>query len=146
MKKLFTIALLALTIVTSAFANSSETVSKYVTNRFKTDFKNASEVSWTSKADYVKASFTLNDKKMEAYYNRRGEVIAKSTNISLDELPVNVKRSFAKKFEGYTVKEAILFEGTEENAYYISAENEKETVILKVDQDNQLKNFKRTKK
>jgi len=42
-------------------------------------------------------------------------------------------RAFAKKFEGYTVKEAIYFEGTEESAYFISAQNEKGSVIFKVE-------------
>ena len=34
---------------------------------------------------------------------------------------------------GYTIKEAIRFEGTDENAYYISAENEKGSVIFKIE-------------
>ena len=69
---------------------------------------------------------------MEAFYNVDGEISGTSKAITLEDLPVNAKRSFAKRFNGYTVKEIIHFDGTEETAYYISAENDKETVILKV--------------
>jgi hypothetical protein len=64
----------------------------------------------------------------------------------LHELPVNSKRQFAKLFAGYNVKEAIRFEGFDETSYYISGENEKESVILKVNDRNQVSVFKRTKK
>jgi len=146
MKKFFAIALLSLSIGTGAFANTTEAVSKTVTNHFKADFTNATNVSWTSGDSYTKASFTMDGKKMEAFYNTQGEVIGTSSNVGLDELPVNAKRTLAKKFTGYTVTEAIHFDGVEENAYYISLENDKEAVILKVGDNNQVVNFKRTKK
>ncbi len=43
------------------------------------------------------------------------------------------KKAFAKKYNSCTVKEAIRFEGAQEVAYYISAENEKGSVVLKVE-------------
>ena len=64
---------------------------------------------------------------------KKGKFIGTNQAITLEDLPVNAKRAFAKKYEGYTVKEAIRFEGSQESAYYISAENEKGSVILKVD-------------
>ncbi|HEX8461930.1 MAG TPA: hypothetical protein VF623_10890 [Segetibacter sp.] len=146
MKKLFIIALLALSIGSSAFANTTAAISKTVINRFYAEYKDASNVSWSTTGNYAKASFTVDNKKMEAYYNTNGEVVATSTNISLDELPVNAKRTFAKKFAGYTVKEAIRFEGAEESGYYISAENDKLSIILKVNENNQVGIFKTTKK
>ena len=72
--------------------------------------------------------------------------VGTSRAINLEELPVKARRAFAKKFDGYTVKQAIAFDGAEETAYYISAENEKEAVILKVDNSDGLSTFKRTKK
>jgi len=88
----------------------------------------------------------LNEKRMEAYYNLDGEVIGTSTPITLEELPVKAKRTIAKKFEGYTFTEAIRFEGAEENAFYIFTQNDKETVILKVTDTDQVVTFKKTKK
>lgn len=133
MKRLFISALLALTLGTSAFAAEGNKVNFTVLNSFQSQFKDASDVQWKSIKDYTKATFVLNNEKMEAFYNREGEMIGTSQAISPEELPTNAKRSFAKKIEGYTVKEAIRFEGTEESAYFISAENEKGCVILKVE-------------
>lgn len=90
--------------------------------------------------------FIKDNTKMEVYYDYTGDVIGTSKSITLNELPVGAKRSFAKRFEGYTVKEAIRLDGVSEAAYYISGENEKETVILKVNQDNRILLFMKTKK
>ncbi len=145
MKKLFLAALLAVAVSAGAFAKGPSKVSAVVVNNFKTDFKKASDVSWNTTADYTKATFTLDNERMEAFYNEKGEKVATSRAISLEELPVNAKRAFAKKFEGYTVKEAIELESNDETAYYISAQNEKESVILKVSNSG-LSTYQRTKK
>lgn len=83
---------------------------------------------------------------MEAYYSRTGEMIGTSKGITLDQLPVRAKRSFAKKYGNYNVIEAIRFEGAEEGAYYICSQNEKETIVVKVSDNDQLSVIKKTKK
>ena len=145
MKKLFFAALLAISVATSAFAAGTN-VNASVLRNFKMDFKNATNISWTAAEDYAKATFTVNNVKTEAFYNAEGELIGTSKNIELDELPVNAKRTFAKKFDGYTVKEVIHFEGSNESAYYLSAENNTEAVIFKVGENEQLTTYKKTKK
>lgn len=146
MKKLFFAALLTVSLAASAFAADTKKVSSLVAGNFKVDFRNASDVTWTATDDFAKATFTLNQQKMEAFYDANGEIIGTSKSINLEELPVNAKRNFAKRFEGYTVKEAIRFEGTDDAAYYISAENEKESVILKVGDNNQISTYQKIKK
>ena len=132
MKKLFIVALLTITVAASSFAKDNNKVNAIAANNFKAEFANATAVSWTATDNYYKATFTVNDEKMEAFYNPQGEKVATSRTISIDQLPVKAKRSFAKDFAGYTIKEAIEFEGTEEPGYYIAAESEKESVILKI--------------
>lgn len=132
MKKLFISVLLAATAALSSFAAEGNKGDFTARNNFKSQFKNVSDVKWTSGENYAKATFVLNNIRTEALYDTDGEMIGTSQSISLEELPVNAKRVFAKKYAGYIVKEAILFEGTQENAYYISAEDEKGSVILKV--------------
>lgn len=133
MRKLFIAALLTLTLGTSAFAAGENKVSFFVLNSFNTQFRDASNVEWSSGKGYTKATFVSNNERMEAFYNLGGEMIGTSRTASLDKLPTRAKRAFAKKLEGYTVKEAIRFEGTEESAYFISAENEKGSVIIKIE-------------
>jgi len=145
MKKLFVSALLALFLVSSAFANPTK-VGHTVLRSFSTEFNDASDVTWTATADYVKANFLFEDQRMEAFYTPTGEKIGVSRGISIDELPLKAKRTFAKKYEGYTVKQSILFEGVEENAYFIDAENDSEKVIVKVYDNGTLSVYKKTKK
>jgi hypothetical protein len=145
MKKLLFAALLVVTLGTSAFAGPKK-VSSFAQRNFQTEFTQASDISWTAGDEYAKATFTLNNVRMEAFYNPDGEIIGTSKAITLDQIPVSAKRNFAKKFGNYDVKQAIRFEGTDEAAYFISAENEKEAVVIKVTDRNDISTFSRTKK
>ncbi len=146
MKKLLITALFAVTVAVSAFASGTDKVNYAALSNFKASFKRVSDVSWATAKDYVKATFILNSVRTEALYTPEGEFIGTNTAVTLDELPVKAKRNFAKKFDGYTVKEAIRFEGYEEGAYFMSAENEKEAVILKVNDNGQVTVMKSAKK
>ncbi len=145
MKKLFITALLAVALSAGAFAAPTKVNSAILAN-FNAEFKKADDVSWVITNEYTKAAFTTDNTKMEVFYNFNGDIVGTSKSITLDELPVSAKRRFAKRFAGYNVKEAIRFEGFDEKAYYISGENEKESVILKVNDHNQVSLFKRIKK
>ncbi|MEJ7829262.1 MAG: hypothetical protein WKF91_13725 [Segetibacter sp.] len=146
MRKLFLAALLTVTVAASAFAKDINSKNVRAERRFSADFKDAEKVQWTLRSTFAKAAFYLNGEKREAFYDLNGEMIGTSSNISLNQLPVAAKRIFAKKYDGYTVKEAIHFEGIEEAAYYISAENENESVILKVTDSNTVSVFKKARK
>ncbi len=145
MRKLFITALLVIAVAAGVFAAPTKVSSSILVN-FNAVFKKATNVSWLITNDYTKAAFTLDNTKMEVFYNYDGDIIGTSKSIALDELPVNAKRPFAKLFAGYNVKEAIRFESFDETSYYISGENEKESVILKVNDLKRVSVFKRTKK
>lgn len=146
MRKLFIAALLTVTIATSSFAGDNKKISNVAVNNFRGEFADASNVSWLKAENYYKATFYMGNEKMEAFYNLTGEKIATSKSITIDELPVKAKRAFAKDYSSYTLIEAIEMDGTEETGYFISAENEKETVILKVNTSGGLSTFQTTKK
>jgi len=137
--------LFAIAVASSAFAGPGN-VNIRVLNNFNSAFKNASGTTWSATGNLAKATFINDNVKMEAFYSLEGELIGTTKGISMDEIPVKAKRSFAKKFNGYTVKEAILFEGADETAYFISADNETESVIVKVSENEQVSTFKSTKK
>lgn len=145
MKKLFFAALFAIAIASSAFAGPGN-VNINILNNFSSTFRDASGITWSASGDFAKATFTNNNVKMNAFYNINGDLIGTSKAISMDELPVGAKRTFAKKFGGYTVTEAIIFEAPEETAYFISANNDSENVIAKVNQHEQVSIYKKTKK
>jgi hypothetical protein len=146
MKKLLFAALLTASLATSAFAKETNEVSYRVQNNFKSQFNQAQKVNWSVRSNFTKATFEDAGQKVEAFYDVNGNMIGTSRNITLNELPTGAKRTFAKSYGGYTVKEAIRFEGAEEDAYYISAENEKENVILKVTNDRYVSVFRTSRK
>lgn len=145
MKKLFFTALLAISASVSAFATDTNNANSAAVSNFENTFTKASEITWTTNKDYSKATFVLNSVRMEALYTLQGDFIGTTKGITLDELPVSAKRDFAKKYAGYTVTEAIRFEGIEEGAYFVSAKNEKETVVLKVSDGGLVSVVKSTK-
>lgn len=146
MKKLIIAAIIAVSIARSAFAAPTASVNYNVLRSFKSAFKGASDMQWTMKQDFAKSSFVINDERVEAFYNLDGEMIGTSKAITLDAMHVDAKRAFAKWYSNYTVKEAISFEGKDENAYYISAENQKEKAIIKVSESNHVSVFSQTSK
>ncbi|MDB5190577.1 MAG: hypothetical protein JWQ96_140 [Segetibacter sp.] len=145
MKKLLIVALLIASVATSAFATDVTKVSGKALQSFSFDYANATNVTWTVKAGVAKASFIENCENVEAFYSHNGDLLGTSKKISLDVLPVSAKRAFAKRYADYTVKEAISFNGVDENAFYISAENNKYSIILKVTPEG-TSIFKRTAK
>lgn len=132
MKKLLFSTLIAVSLISSAFGAPVKKVNYRISSAFEATFPHVTNVEWDVTAAYAKATFVLNNKNTEAFYNPEGEFIGTSQAINVDELPTAVKRTFAKKYGTYTVKEAIQFEGNEETSYFISAENDKKSIILKV--------------
>lgn len=145
MKKLFITIVLAIASFAGAFAIPKE-VNAAILDDFNKQYKEVSNLSWLITPGFIKAEFTSGCRRMEVFYNAENVVMATSKSINLDEIPISAKRSFAKKFAGYTVAEAIRFEGFDDEGCYISGENEKETVILKVSDNSRVSLFKRTKK
>jgi hypothetical protein len=146
MKKIVLAGLFGVLLAGSALAADATGINSAIVTSFQKNFNNATDINWITKSDYSKASFTLNNRRMEAFFSTQGDMIASSENIVLEELPVNAKRTFAKEYGGYEVKEAIHLQANEEEAYFISAENEKESVIIKVSLDQSLSVFKKVKK
>ena len=145
MKKLLFVAVFLLTAITSVFADVTK-VSYIILKNFKANYQNAADVTWTTTRDYSKAAFVLDEQKMEVFYAPSGDVIGSSSNIEIDKLPASIKRSLAKKMKDYTVTEAIRFQCTDEDCYYVSVENEKSKIILKVNEFGTLSTFKNIKK
>ena len=146
MKKLFIALLVLAGFCASAFAAETSTVSYQAQQSFASEFKKASNVSWTTTADYTKVDFVYDDQRMEAFYKSDGEKIGITKGISLDLLPLKAKRAFAKRFGDYEVKESIVFEGEEETAYFISATKDEQSVIVKVYDNGNTSIFMKEKK
>jgi hypothetical protein len=132
MRRIFLVAALATSLASSAFTPNETTVNHTIQQSFRNEFSDAKNVQWSKTSSYVKATFVLDNTSTEAFFSNEGDLIGTSHAIKLEELSTGAKRTYAQKYSDYTVKEAILFKGMDESAYFISAQKEQTNVILKV--------------
>ena len=146
MKKRILTWLLLVTISTgSAFANE-ETVSQQVLNSFKKEFVDAKDVNWQSTKEYVKATFSLNDQVMFAYYSQSGELLAITRNISSEKLPISLLTSLKKNYGSYWITELFEMVADGNGTYYITLENADVELVLKSDEFGGWEVYKKSKK
>ncbi len=148
MKKLTTVfALLAIMFSTSAFANSGDKVTKAVETAFQKNFTGALNVTWEATDDFYFATFELGNKRVNAAYNEKGELVGISRKLDLSEVPLTVSQALKTQFAGYEISNLlteIVFDGT--TTYYATAEGATKTLKLKCFSDGLIYIEKRTKK
>lgn len=132
MKKLLITTMLGVTLFTSAFASSSESVSNRTKRTFENEFKKPNAVDWSIKSGFNTATFMENGIRTQAFFDYDGTLVATCKNVDFNALPENTRYSFDQRYQGYTIKEVISYDDRNQFSYFVSLENEKETLILKV--------------
>ena len=132
MKKLFIAAMLVAGVGLSAFAFDGSKVNYKVKSSFEKEFFASKNVSWTVGADFTKASFFIEDEKIEAFYSFDGESIGYTRQIDFKQLPVNAIQKIKKDFPDYKVTETIEFTQEGNKSYYVSLSNGNRKQILEV--------------
>ncbi len=79
----------------------------------------------------MKASFLNNGKETEAYFGGDGQLIATCKMVNADEVPTNAKIKLAQKYAGYRITKAINYQDADGEAFFVSAENDTQKVIIK---------------
>jgi hypothetical protein len=142
-KVLITLAIAVSSLV--AFAGE-ENVSKDVLNSFNKEFNGAKEVRWTTGSDFYKAVFVLNDQYITAFYNKDGEFLGMTRNISSLNLPLKLQSKIRSDFAEYWISD--LFELSDNNGthYYITVENADSKLLLKSSDNTDWNIFKKMTK
>ncbi len=130
-KRILTLALLLTLSISSIFANTVEGVSQKVMNSFKSEFSEARDVKWESGRDFVKATFTLHQQVMFAYYSVDGDQIAVSRNIISNQLPLNLLADLKKNYAGFWISDLFEMATKGETAYYMTVQNGDYNIVLK---------------
>lgn len=144
MRKIFFAASMLVSLAASPFTSKARNIDNSIRNSFSSAFAPAGR-NWALKTPFTKVDAEVDGKKLSTYYDYSGELIGTTEKISFEELPVNAKRSFAKRYSGFTVTEVLKFESPEENAYFLSAENEKGSEIVKISSANEASFFSKMK-
>jgi hypothetical protein len=136
-KKCLTWMLLLLTLTNFGFASKKDEINSKVTNSFKKDFANASEIKRETEKAFVKLTFLLNEEVMFAYYSQNGDLLAVSRNILSNRLPLSQLIGLKKGYADYWISDLFEINAGDETAYYITLENADSTLVLKseVNQD-----------
>lgn len=131
MKHLFiTLTIACALLVNSTFAND-EKISNNIIASFQSSFKDASEVNWSRINDLYVATFTMQNQKASAYYNAQGNLIATGRYITYQQVPIALFASLQEKAKGYHITGIMEVSNEDGIHYYVSLENEKQTIQLK---------------
>src|SRR6187200_401906 len=129
MKKLLLVLGLVATMgVCSAYP--SERVSQKVLTSFKTEFTNAQNVEWETGNNYFKATFTMNEQRIFAYYNVDGQLLSIARHISSIQLPVNLYTALKNDHSKYWISDLFEVSNSEGLHYYVTLETADSKLVM----------------
>jgi hypothetical protein len=117
--------------ISSAFANGNEEVNQRIISAFNKEFAGAQNVQWANSKEFVKATFTLNEQVVYAYYGQNGQLLGVTRNIVSGQLPINLLTDLKKNYSNYWITDLFEMSANNENGYYVTLENSDYKVVLK---------------
>jgi hypothetical protein len=154
-KKLSIAAIIALTLISTAFANvSGAPVASGAPNtphfkgveNFIKAFPQATDVNYKIKERYTEVSFTWNNLKLEAFFDREGSLIGTSRAMAINDLPISFQVNLKNDYPGFVATEAIEFDHVENGVgYYVTVVSLEKSYVLHVSNDGTIDVFKKMK-
>jgi hypothetical protein len=143
MKKLFILALVAIATGTIGFAKEP---SFKVSNHFAASFSKAKNALWNTSNTFDKVTFVLDNEKVNAFYDKDGDLIGISKAIAFDKLPKSALEIITTRYTypEFQLTDCIEFvTANNEKNYYISLNKKNETVTLEITQTGTVSVFDR---
>jgi hypothetical protein len=117
MKKFIIALAAAVTLISStAFAGGKEKINPALTT-FQKEFKGAMDVKWNEGKEAIKASFVLNNFRVEAYFSYTGDLIGTARNILFNQLPLAVIKEIDNRYGSTPVYEITEY-NTDGGTFY----------------------------
>ena len=135
-----------ITGISSAFANGKEEVNDRIVKTFQKEFAGAQNVQWATTKDYVKATFTLNEQVVYAFYDQQGHLLGVTRNILSGQLPISLLTDLKKSYTNYWITDLFEMAVNSENVYYLTLEDSDHKVVLKSNGTNGWATFRKEKK
>jgi hypothetical protein len=148
MKKILTLVLFFALSSTAIFAGEGEKVSPKFEASLARSFAGAQYVTWErlDKGRLLRASFVLNNERLNAFFDGSGALIATGRFISQANLPLLVNKSIASGFRQYSFVNAVEYISNDETSYIITMENPKYKLIVRAYPYGSAYIFKKQKK
>jgi|SRR6185503_8765408 len=145
MKKIvFVFGLLLAAAVSNAYP--SEKVSPKVLASFKSEFSTATEVVWETGSNYFRASFTMNEQKVFAYYDLEGQLLSIARYISSFQLPVNLFANLKNNYDKYWISDLFEVSNSEGLHYYVTLETADTKLVLRSSNGGDWSKYNKSKK
>ena len=145
MKKIvFVVGFLVAAVVSHAYP--SERVSPKVLASFKSEFSNATDVQWETGTNYFKASFSMNEQRVFAFYDVEGNLLSIGRYISTFQLPVNRFSDIKTDYSKYWVSDLFEISNSEGLHYYITLETADTKLILRSSNGGDWSTYSKNKK
>jgi len=144
-RTIFTLAL-SLILCTASFANNDVTINQKAEQSFKKEFTQAKDVSWQKAGEMVKATFTLNERVLFAYYSESGDLVAVTRNITPDQLPITLVSSLRKNYAEFWVSDLFEMVSGGQTNYYVTLENADQKIVLKSEDFGSWSTYKKERK
>lgn len=143
MKKLIVTTAFILSGITLVLANAGNALNFSGSQHFAKEFPNATKVTYKTVDQYIAVNFVSNETKMEVFYNNEGEMVAKSKNISISDLPSRAATTINDKYGDWTATEVVEFENIndESTSYYAALIKDSKKIILSVDKNGYISHF-----
>jgi len=146
MKKITIILALVLTVSTSFAFTGPEAVNGQALTTFNSEFVGVTDASWTVNKDFYKVTFTMNHQTLSAYYNKAGEFMAVTKNISSVQLPANLKKSLKKLMNTSWITDLFEVTNYDETSWYATIETADSKIVLRSDNGGKWTVFQKIEK
>jgi hypothetical protein len=146
MKKITIILALVLTASTTFAFTGPENVNSQALNTFNSEFVGATDPTWTISKNFDKVTFGMNGQVLSAYYNKAGEFMAVTHNISSVELPANLKKSLNKHMSSSWITDLFEVTNFNETSLYVTLETADSKIVLRSDNGGKWTVFQKIEK
>ncbi len=133
MKKIILATAVSVAFSIASFAGEKDADTKLLKD-LATTLRNSMQVHWTSKAEYMKATFSFNDKTAFAFYDPNdNELIGFGIQSDKTDLPPVISDAIKNKYGDWAVVDAMTFIDIQGYInYFVQVEKNKKNFALKI--------------
>lgn len=103
-----------------------------VKERFKEQFGNVKQVTWTeAQGKLIRADFVQDGQSITAFYDNTGEPVATTVAMEKSQLPYRLRQALEKELKGQTIEELFYVDAPEQSAYFFSCNDNGKKKIFK---------------
>ena len=135
-----------LMIMIGSWAYPSERVSQKVLTAFKNEFRTAQDVQWETGNNYFRATFTMNEQRIFAFYNVGGELLSIARYISSIQLPVNLYADLKNDHSKYWISDLFEVSNSEGLHYYVTLETADSKLVMHSSNGGSWSTYSKSKK